>query len=322
MVLFDVWGQRGWPGTDIVGESHHTKEIRALLPKRLPDEGAELFMTVMLRHDAANRYDPNAVEISGSTGALGHLPRESAALYAPVLSALAQNGFVATTAARIWGGNRLDWETEKTQFVGSVRIDLPEPHMLVPTNLPPSSAHVVLPTGSTIQVTGEENYGPALEPYLCPAGECWVYATLSDIVVEGPRSSKTVVEVRIDGNVIGTLTPAMSTAMVPVIAYLADRGQATAVRAIVKGNRLRADVVLHTAKAADLPDTWFNGFSEANSTTTLDPDVGFASATVDPATGIAVVAPPLPPADWYADPHHVARLRYWDGTAWTEHTAP
>jgi uncharacterized RDD family membrane protein YckC len=37
--------------------------------------------------------------------------------------------------------------------------------------------------------------------------------------------------------------------------------------------------------------------------------------------------PPLPapssgpPADWYPDPHGVKRLRYWDGTTWTDHTA-
>jgi hypothetical protein len=30
----------------------------------------------------------------------------------------------------------------------------------------------------------------------------------------------------------------------------------------------------------------------------------------------------LPPADWYADPQHVARLRYWDGGQWTDNTAP
>lgn len=29
-----------------------------------------------------------------------------------------------------------------------------------------------------------------------------------------------------------------------------------------------------------------------------------------------------PPAGWYPDPHGVARLRYWDGTRWTEDTAP
>lgn len=26
--------------------------------------------------------------------------------------------------------------------------------------------------------------------------------------------------------------------------------------------------------------------------------------------------------DWYADPHGEAPLRYWDGEAWTRHTAP
>lgn len=37
--------------------------------------------------------------------------------------------------------------------------------------------------------------------------------------------------------------------------------------------------------------------------------------------------PPLPvpasgpPADWYPDPHGQKRLRYWDGAAWTDHTA-
>jgi catechol 2,3-dioxygenase-like lactoylglutathione lyase family enzyme len=38
----------------------------------------------------------------------------------------------------------------------------------------------------------------------------------------------------------------------------------------------------------------------------------------------AAPAPPaqsLPPPDWYADPHGQARLRYWDGQQWTQHTA-
>ena len=45
-----------------------------------------------------------------------------------------------------------------------------------------------------------------------------------------------------------------------------------------------------------------------------------------PATGPA--APPPQPqmagqqkADWYPDPHGQARLRYWDGQRWTEHTS-
>lgn len=31
--------------------------------------------------------------------------------------------------------------------------------------------------------------------------------------------------------------------------------------------------------------------------------------------------PSGPPADWYPDPHGEKRLRYWDGAAWTSHTA-
>ena len=32
-------------------------------------------------------------------------------------------------------------------------------------------------------------------------------------------------------------------------------------------------------------------------------------------------SPPMPPANWYPDPSGHARLRYWDGARWTEHTA-
>lgn len=30
-------------------------------------------------------------------------------------------------------------------------------------------------------------------------------------------------------------------------------------------------------------------------------------------------APPAPPANWYPAPGHAGWLRYWDGSAWTEH---
>lgn len=31
---------------------------------------------------------------------------------------------------------------------------------------------------------------------------------------------------------------------------------------------------------------------------------------------------PAPAPNWYPDPHDASRLRYWDGTAWTDHFAP
>lgn len=40
----------------------------------------------------------------------------------------------------------------------------------------------------------------------------------------------------------------------------------------------------------------------------------------------SVTSPPLPPpsvpAGWYPDPRDARLQRYWNGTAWTEHTAP
>jgi uncharacterized RDD family membrane protein YckC len=60
-------------------------------------------------------------------------------------------------------------------------------------------------------------------------------------------------------------------------------------------------------------------------------DRNFAGAIGTPAAQPAqpaqpaAVGPPPPqgaqPANWYPDPHGQARLRYWDGERWTEHTS-
>ena len=52
-------------------------------------------------------------------------------------------------------------------------------------------------------------------------------------------------------------------------------------------------------------------------------------ATAAPAPGpsgpsredLDLAAPPAPPAQWYVDPADQSKHRYWDGAAWTAHTA-
>lgn len=315
----EVWGQRGWAGVDVVGESHYTRELQALLPKPLPPDGAEALVPVTVVHDPSNKYDSNAVEIRASSGVIGFLAREDAKRYAPALDAIQAEGLNAATMARVWGMNREDWDSRGKKFFGSVRIDLPEPHLLRPVNQAPDVPHQLLPMGSAIQVTGEENYREATSKYLTPHGECWVHATLHEAVDESGRTPKSFVEVRIDDQTAGRLTPKMSGELEPAIRFLRERGHACAVRAIVKGNQLKAEVVLYTKRAHELDQAWFDSLPQPTDEPLAEAaDDRGASAHAEDASPAA--PPPLPPADWYADPHGVARLRYWDGQAWTEHT--
>jgi collagen type III alpha len=318
---FEVWGQRGWANVEVVGESHYARELQAVLPKSIPEGGAEATVPVTVVHDSRNKYDSHAVEIRAASGVIGFLAREDAKRYAPMLDAIQAEGLTAATTARVWGSNQKDWETGRNRFFGSVRVDLPEPHMLRPANEAPGIPHQILPSGNAIQVTGEENHRDATSRYLTPQGECWVHATLHQAVDDSGRTPKPFVEVKIDGKTVGRLTPKMSGDLAPAIQFLHERGQTCAVHAIVKGNQLKADVVLYAKRAHELDQAWFDALPLVTASPTSAEaieDHKIGSAAEDAAS---MLPPPLPPADWYADPHGIARLRYWDGQAWTDHTA-
>ena len=188
-------------------------------------------------------------------------------------------------------------------FMGSVRIALPEPHMLFPVNLPPQAPYVLLPAGSAIQVTGEENFRANLAPWLNAHGEAWVHATLNPVVETTARTAKTVAEVSIDGRPVGRLTPKMSQDMLPVVEYLGERGVLTCVPAIVKGNPLKSDVVLYTARAGELGVEWFAQFE------------GSTGGPIQPSRRLIPVQQPNQGRRWSAPARLRRHLRLPDGTA-------
>jgi hypothetical protein len=51
------------------------------------------------------------------------------------------------------------------------------------------------------------------------------------------------------------------------------------------------------------------------------PAAGAPPAAAPPAAASPDAPPPGGAADWYADPRGEKRLRYWDGSQWTHHTA-
>jgi hypothetical protein len=50
----------------------------------------------------------------------------------------------------------------------------------------------------------------------------------------------------------------MSSDMLPAVQFLDQRGFVTAVRAVIKGNQLKSEVVVYAARAGDLPQEWIN----------------------------------------------------------------
>ncbi|PSK66677.1 hypothetical protein B0E53_01317 [Micromonospora sp. MH33] len=256
---FDLWGQRGWCSQEVVGESNYAKEIRAALGADFKSYGSEVEKDVYLIPEPTNRFDPNAVKVVYGGQTLGYLPKDQAKAYSPVLTALVNEGWTPQVRARIWGREEEEWDgRRRPQFVGSVTLDLTEPHMIVPANMPPADLHVMLPHGRVVQVTGEEKYMTHLAQLLSPQGECWIYATLHQVEQQRARSTRTLVEVRVNGEPAGTLSPATSAEMLPVLAHLSELGMLTAARAVLKGNRVKADVTLNVCKASSLTDAWLD----------------------------------------------------------------
>jgi hypothetical protein len=301
---FDLWGQRGWAGTDVVGESHYFSHIRSLFPTNLKGDGMELELAAQLIPEPKNIHDPTAVAVRCGGGCVGYLAREQAAAYFPILSALVAEDWSPQVKARVWGANRDEYDydvrgklVERQSFVGSVRLDLAEPHLLVPVNMPPEKPYILLPTGNAIQVTGEEIHIRTLIPFLRDEGEAWIYATLHELVEQMARSSRTIVEVRIDTSPVGKLTPRMSAELLPAIRHLAEHGSCTAVRAIVKGNRIKADVVLYTARANQLSAAWLEDLTPSKVGRAGQPS-STAASNAQPAAGSrAIQRQPEPLAD-------------------------
>jgi hypothetical protein len=79
--------------------------------------------------------------------------------------------------------------------------------------------------------------------------------------------------------------------------------------------------------ATDEAAGWATAPAETTSTADDSATAPAAQVADEPAAVVAAPAEPAPvaeptvPAGWYADPSGRFELRYWDGTAWTEHVS-
>ena len=263
-IEFELWNRGGWPRVDVVGEKFHADAIRALFPTALGSRSEEYEGRAHLVPEPTNRHDPNAVAVRVQGNLIGYLAKEHAARYVRVLSALTANGHIPTTTCQVSAYEYEDWQGTDRRgrdiyrpvLEARASIVLDEPHLCVPVNLPPTKSHRVLPHGAALQVKGEENHLDVLAPLVSEHGEAWVYTTLHLMTIESGRTHRNVVELRIDDQPIGQLTPAMSSHYAPTIEHLALADQLVAAKTLLKGNPIQVEAVLHAARSHELDAAW------------------------------------------------------------------
>lgn len=234
---------------EVAGEFHRMDNIAHLFSGTRTDSptGVELQEPAMLVPDPGNPYDRNAVAVFVRGFHVGYLERGDAAQYhQPIAEVTRRRGGTVLVSSRQWARGR------PGDMGARVTLHLPAPYGFLPANELPSGAFV-LPAGATVQVTQEDQHMDVLRGLLERFGhEVPLAATLHCITVERPRSTVKVVEVRVDDQRIGVLSPVHSGNFEALVCYVADRARVPVARAVLRGNPVKAEVTLYMKKAQDL----------------------------------------------------------------------
>lgn len=250
----EAWSPRSTQ-FEVAGEFYRRSAIRKLFQGEnlKQDGGVELREPATLVPDPGNPFDRHAVAVYVAGLHVGYMERDDAKSYSPALQELASGrGQHLTVASRQWARH----DTYRDDLFARVTLRLPEPEAILPANDMPEGA-LVLPAGSSIQVTKEDEHMDAITPWLDPSGhEVPLAVTLHKIIDIRPRSAVEAVQVQVAGQPVGVLSPTSTANLMPLVTFAQERGLTPVCRATLKGNTLKADVTLHVAKAQDVDPTW------------------------------------------------------------------
>ncbi|WP_157412725.1 HIRAN domain-containing protein [Arthrobacter woluwensis] len=235
-----------------MGEYYRLDELTAAAGGVLPLNQQIVVEDVqcLLVPEPFNAHDPNAVMVIANGYHVGYLSREDAIRYRPLVRRIVASGYLPGTIGRIWAF--------RTSSDISTRVQVAIPHAdLLPLNQLPDREHKQLPWGSGLQVTKEEEHFDVLFNFVPPSGEGFLYSTLH----RGVRTlrngqERPYVELRIDGERVGEMSPVTSQHFLPTIEHLESLGIAPVATVKIKGSALAAQLVLQAARASEIPDEW------------------------------------------------------------------
>lgn len=243
----EAWSPRTQP-LEVAGEWYRAANLRALFSRhaKVSEYGAEIRLPAVLVPDPSNPYDRHAVAVFVDGLHVGYLARPDARLYHQAIAGLP--GGELTVASRQW------LRATTTDTWARVTLSLPKPEHLECPN-PATGKVVLLPPGSTVQVTREEEHMEHLAKLLSHFGsETVVAASLRPISEQRPRSTAELVAVDIDGLQIGVLSKTQTANFMPLVRRAESEGRTLTCRASLRGNALKADVALHARKAHEFDD--------------------------------------------------------------------
>lgn len=248
----EPWGPANAP-LEAVGEAYRPEAFIGLfkgLPLHSPD-GAELEFPAALVPDPTNPYDHSAVAVWVGGYHVAYMDRSTARVWHRPLQAFAERNEHVVVPCRVWAADR------GGRIAARVTVYLPAVDALEPSNSLPPEPFEVLPAGPAMQVTREDQHMDVLGSH-ATGRERPVACTLHSIHELRPRSAFGAVEVRLDGERVGVLSKVQSENMLPLVKHVEARAKTAVARAVVRGNKLKADVVLFVAKSQDVAPEWID----------------------------------------------------------------
>nr|WP_280410884.1 TerD family protein [Nocardia asiatica] len=245
---YRLWGQnRSWQSYELTIEKEFLPTLRSLYPPELTDHDGHLSPEVQLVPEPDSPRGSWAVSVRTGGRTIGYLQDDDARNWAAVLNRIIASGFLPTTSSKIWVREYDDWEGG-LQLRANVLIGIEDPDLAIPVNDPPNVAYTLLPRSGIVQVTKEHEHFDALLKFVPEGGIGLLFITLHENSAEGSRA-KPHVEVRIDGERIGQLTPQMSQRFLPMIRHLESRGLLTTCWGEITGSAVAAKVRIDAIKA-------------------------------------------------------------------------
>ncbi|MEV4209160.1 TerD family protein [Nocardia salmonicida] len=310
---YRLWSQpRNWRDHELDVTEEHLPAIRSLLPNPQPEERIELTPEFELIPEPFGPRGQWAISVRADGRTIGYLDDESAAGWAGPIRRIVASGFVPTTSGRIDYYEYDGWDGVEPR--ASVQLGLGDACDAIPLNDPPTVPYTILPRSAIVQVTKEQEHFDVLRKVVPASGHGVLIVTLHENVPESGKA-KPHVELRIDNQRIGQLTPQMSQRFAPLIQHLERRGLVTACWGDITGSAVAAKIRIDSIKANEASTQVLDGVPVTcprlgpELPDPLGYDLTAARALLEPLPLVQPVSNPLP-----AEPPDGSIIRFGRGS--------